>query len=111
MVKFFNIVIQLQSHLAEAMKRMRSGANEANVDRELLANLVVGFISAPRGTSKPFEILSIISNILKFTEEEKERVGLIRSRVVNSPRTPESFTEVTKFQLEFYGNVDIFPSK
>ena len=94
MVFPINLVIQLQSHLSEAMKRMRSGANEAFVDRQLLSNLVVGFISAPRGTSKPFEILNVIANILKFTDEEKEKVGLVRSKTVTSPKAQESFTEV-----------------
>lgn len=71
-------LLQLQSHLSEAMKRMRSGNVDDSVDRKLMANLLVGFINAPRGDSKRFEILGLISSVLKFSDDEKFKVGLAR---------------------------------
>ncbi|KNC96359.1 uncharacterized protein SPPG_08259 [Spizellomyces punctatus DAOM BR117] len=92
-------VIQLQAHLSEAMRRMRdAAASEENVDRRLITNLLVSFLSAPRGDTKRFEILSVISSVLKFEEEEKVRVGLVRSRgageVERREAVGESFTDM-----------------
>ncbi|KAJ3283964.1 hypothetical protein HK104_010146 [Borealophlyctis nickersoniae] len=72
-------VIQVQNHLAEAMRRIRDAAgSDENVDRRLVTNLIVSFLAAPRGDPKRFEILSVVSNVLRFTEEEKWKVGLAR---------------------------------
>ncbi|TPX56750.1 hypothetical protein SpCBS45565_g08350 [Spizellomyces sp. 'palustris'] len=92
-------VIQLQAHLSEAMRRMRdAAASEENVNRRLITNLLVSFLSAPRGDAKRFEILSVISSVLKFEEEEKVRVGLVRSRgageVEKREAVGESFTDM-----------------
>lgn len=100
-------VLQLQTHLAEAMRRIKevSDNSDLNVDRRLISNLIVQFMTIPRGDGKRFEILKIIANVLHFTEDEQYRVGLIRkpgggvSSVANSvaasrrtsmedPRTP-----------------------
>eukprot|EP00842_Homolaphlyctis_polyrhiza_P002551 jgi/Hompol1/3297/HPOL_006457-RA len=62
------------------MRRMRSGGAEESVDRKLIANLIVGFLSASRGDSKRFEILNLISSVLKFSDEEKFKVGLSRTQ-------------------------------
>lgn len=80
------LVIQLQSHLSDAMRRMRSGDNEQQVDTALLINLIVGFVSAPRGTSKPYEALTVIANVLKFTDEDRVKVGLMRAVSVSTGR-------------------------
>jgi GRAB domain len=55
--------------------------------RALLTNLIVNFVSAPRGTSKPYEALSVIANVLKLTESDRVKVGLLRQAgVIVSPR-------------------------
>ncbi|KAJ3032917.1 hypothetical protein HK097_005032, partial [Rhizophlyctis rosea] len=72
-------VIQVQTHLAEAMRRMRDAAgSDENVDRRLITNLVVSFLAAPRGDAKRFEILNVIGSVLRFSEEERYKVGLAR---------------------------------
>jgi len=68
-------VSQAQTHLSEAMRRMRDGT-ETSIDRRLVANLVVSFISSPRGDKTRYEMLNVISSVLNFTDEEKYRVGL-----------------------------------
>lgn len=74
------LVVQLQSHLSEAMKHMKeaSAANTENVDKRLITNLFVTFLGTPRGEKTRWDILNLIANILQFTEEEKYMVGLIR---------------------------------
>ena len=93
-------MIQVQTHLAEAMRRMRDAAGgDENVDRfvapliffsfphdcptnqnlgfrRLITNLVVSFLAAPRGDAKRFEILNVIGSVLRFSEEERYKVGL-----------------------------------
>ncbi|KAJ1534647.1 hypothetical protein HK096_003619 [Nowakowskiella sp. JEL0078] len=72
-------VIQFQAHLAEALRRIRElSQTDDNVDRRLITNLFVSFCAAPRGDRTRFEILQVISSVLRFSEEEKFKVGLIR---------------------------------
>jgi chromosome segregation ATPase len=68
-----NLATQAQAHLNEAMRRMRDGS-EATIDRRLLANLLVPFISSPRGDRKRYEMLGVIASVLDFNEEEKYKV-------------------------------------
>ncbi|TPX40242.1 hypothetical protein SeMB42_g04119 [Synchytrium endobioticum] len=71
--------VQLQNHLNEALRRMRDApAVENTVDRRLVSSLVVNFCAAPRsGVDKTrYEILRIMDGILKFTDDEKWKVGL-----------------------------------
>ncbi|KAI8344417.1 hypothetical protein BC941DRAFT_9703 [Chlamydoabsidia padenii] len=72
--------IILNEHLVEAMRRLKEESNESNVDRQLITNLVIGFLMAPRGDRKRYDILSIIANVLQMTDEQKEQVGLIRMK-------------------------------
>ncbi|KAI9202773.1 uncharacterized protein BJ171DRAFT_513162 [Polychytrium aggregatum] len=72
-------VIQLQAHLAEALRRLKDlTANEDNVDRKLITNLFISFVLTNRGDKNRYEILQLIAAILKFSEDEKCKVGLIR---------------------------------
>lgn len=48
--------------------------------RQLITNLLVGFFNAPRGDRKRFDILTIISNVLQLTDEQKEQIGLVRPK-------------------------------
>jgi GRAB domain len=70
--------------------------------RALLTNLIVNFVSAPRGTSKPYEALSVIANVLKLTESDRVKVGLLRQAgVIVSPRasvTPPGEVHYTLYQ-------------
>ncbi|KAI8646372.1 hypothetical protein BD408DRAFT_410120 [Parasitella parasitica] len=96
--------IILNEHLVEAMRKLKEEANESNVDRQLITNLLVGFFVAPRGDRKRYDILTIISNVLQLTEEQKEQIGLSRSKngatsagpispVLENPPQKESFTD------------------
>ncbi|CAO3681002.1 unnamed protein product [Rhizopus stolonifer] len=91
--------IILNEHLVEAMRKLKEETSEDNVDRQLITNLLVGFLNAPHGDRKKYDILSIISNVLHLNEEEKERIGLSRPKqslgspaIVEQPAA-ESFTD------------------
>ncbi|CAO3619789.1 unnamed protein product [Mucor fragilis] len=104
--------IILNEHLVEAMRKLKEETSESNVDRQLITNLLVGFLMAPRGDRKRYDILTIISNVLQLTEEQKEQIGLSRpkhgtstsgsnttafspitSPVLDKPPQKESFTD------------------
>lgn len=72
--------IILNEHLVEAMRKLKEETSENNVDRQLITNLLVGFFLAPRGDRKRYDILTIISNVLQLTEEQKEQIGLSRPK-------------------------------
>ncbi|KAF9178718.1 hypothetical protein BGZ51_007463 [Haplosporangium sp. Z 767] len=74
-------VIQ-QGHLTEAMRRLKEENSQNTVDIPLISNLFISFLNIPRGDQKRFEILQLISGVLKFTDEQREQAGLIRK--VNS---------------------------
>nr|CAG8502057.1 1672_t:CDS:2 [Entrophospora candida] len=77
--------IILNEHLTEALRRMREESSENNVDKRLITNLLIAFFNTPRGDSKRFEILQLMANMLQWSEEQKEKVGLIRKASINRP--------------------------
>ncbi|KAJ2830113.1 hypothetical protein IWW50_000475 [Coemansia erecta] len=88
-------VAVLKDHLNESMRRLREESSEFNLDKRVITNLIVGFLAMPYGDSKRFEILQLMSSILQFSEEQQEKVGLIRKAgrrvpVQESPGTPTS---------------------
>ncbi|KAJ2808981.1 hypothetical protein H4R20_000489 [Coemansia guatemalensis] len=94
-------VAVLKDHLNESMHRLREESSEFNLDKRVITNLVVGFLALPYGDSKRYEILQLMSSILQFSEEQQEKVGLIRKAGRRaplksaSPGTPTSETTPT----------------
>ncbi|KAJ2158148.1 hypothetical protein GGF46_003986 [Coemansia sp. RSA 552] len=93
-------VAVLKDHLNESMRRLREESSEFNLDKRVITNLIVGFLALPYGDSKRFEILKLMSSILQFTEEQQEKVGLIRKAgrrlpLQSRPGTPVSETSAT----------------
>lgn len=58
--------------------------------RQLISNLIIGFLMAPRGDRKRFEILTIIASVLQMSEEQKEQVGLLRPKNLRSSPSSNS---------------------
>ena len=86
-------IANLQSHLSEAMRRLKTGLNSDIVDKKLISNLIVQFLSLPRGDSKKFEILDVISGILDLSTSDKVKVGLLNDNV-DSPKESSTFTDM-----------------
>ncbi|KAJ3253207.1 hypothetical protein HDU77_004697 [Chytriomyces hyalinus] len=97
-------VISLETYLSEAIRRASSADNQ--VDRRLISNLIVQFMATQRGDSKRFEMLSVIASVLKFSDEDKVKIGLLRrigsgsggiaEKGGNTPRSPvgDSITDL-----------------
>ncbi|KAJ2599452.1 hypothetical protein H4R99_003710 [Coemansia sp. RSA 1722] len=78
-------VAVLKDHLGESMRRLREESNEFNLDKRVITNLIVGFLALPYGDSKRYEILQLMSSILQFSEEQQQKVGLIRKAGRRAP--------------------------
>ncbi|KAH9440477.1 hypothetical protein MJO28_016324 [Puccinia striiformis f. sp. tritici] len=76
----------LNEHLTEALRRLRKDSTEYSVDRRLVTNVLISFILTPREDTKRFEMLSLLSSILSWNEDEREQVGL--QRASTSPQKP-----------------------
>lgn len=69
----------LNEHLTEALRRLRNDQSDTNVDKRLVTNLLIQFITTPRADGKRYEMLNLIAGVLGWKEEERELAGLQRS--------------------------------
>ncbi|KAF8178261.1 hypothetical protein BJ912DRAFT_900458 [Pholiota molesta] len=68
----------MNEHLMEALRRLRRNSTETNVDRRLVTNVLLAFLSTPRADSKRFEMLTLLASILSWSDQEREKAGLQR---------------------------------
>ncbi|THH28591.1 hypothetical protein EUX98_g5599 [Antrodiella citrinella] len=66
----------MNDHLMEALRRLRRSSTDTNVDRRLVTNVLLSFLNTPRADSKRFEMLSLLSSILSWNDDEREKAGL-----------------------------------
>ena len=69
----------INEHLMEALRRLKRNSSDTNVDRRLVTNVVLSFLSTPRADSKRFETLSLLASILSWNDQEREKAGLQRT--------------------------------
>lgn len=74
-------------HLTEALRRLRKNQSDNNVDRRLVTNVLLSFLTTARADSKRFEMLSLLSTILSWDDEEREKAGLQRAPKGKGRRT------------------------
>ncbi|OCF56634.1 hypothetical protein L486_05487 [Kwoniella mangroviensis CBS 10435] len=70
-------------HLTEALRRLRKNSSDNNVDRRLVTNILLSFLTTSRGDTKRFEMLSLLSTILSWDDNEREKAGLQRKGGTN----------------------------
>lgn len=81
----------LNDHLTKALRFLKRGKPEDNVDRQLVTNHFLHFLALDRSDPKKFQILGLISALLGWTEQQKEQAGLLRQGTgVGSLRVPVS---------------------
>ncbi|KAK9451761.1 uncharacterized protein V1518DRAFT_409477 [Limtongia smithiae] len=68
----------LNEHLTKALRVLKRGGPDENVDRQLITNLLLSFLSLPRSDTKRFEVLQLIAACLSWNEEQKTTAGLVR---------------------------------
>ncbi|TWU75680.1 hypothetical protein ED733_007357 [Metarhizium rileyi] len=91
--------IVLNDHLTKALRYLKKTKPEDNVDRQVVTNHLLHFLTLDRGDAKRFQVLQVMAGYLKWTEEQREQAGLARPggsggslRLPSSPfhRTPSS---------------------
>ncbi|KAG5220119.1 Guanylate kinase [Salix suchowensis] len=69
----------INEHLMEALRRLRRNSSEVNVDRRLVSNVLLSFLTTPRGDAKRFEMLGLLATVLSWSDAER------RKRAYNGP--------------------------
>lgn len=68
----------LNDHLTKALRFLKRGNPEDNVDRQLVTNHFLHFLQLDRGDPKKFQVLGLIAALLGWNEVQKEQAGLLR---------------------------------
>lgn len=69
----------LNDHLTKALRFLKRGKPEDNVDRQLVTNHFLHFLALDRSDPKKFQILQLIAALLGWTEAQREQAGLLRA--------------------------------
>jgi hypothetical protein len=71
----------------EALRRLRRNSTDTNVDRRLVTNVLLSFLTTPRADPKRFEMLSLLASVLSWSDPEREKAGLQRTQSTLAPST------------------------
>ncbi|KAH5556707.1 hypothetical protein HBI26_220170 [Parastagonospora nodorum] len=70
--------VTLNEHLTKALRILKKGRPEDNVDKQIITNYFLHFLGLDRSDPKKFEALQLISALLGWTDEQREQAGLAR---------------------------------
>ncbi|KZF25717.1 golgi matrix protein [Xylona heveae TC161] len=99
----------LNDHLTKALRFLKRGRPEDNVDRQIVTNHFLRFLALDRADPKKFQVLQLIAALLDWTDEQREQAGLARPGTSNSNlraplspfhRTPSTPTVLTELPSE-----------
>jgi hypothetical protein len=95
--------VTLNEHLTKALRMLRKGRPEENVDRQIVSNYILHFLAIDRSDPKKFEALQLIASLLNWNDgtspwalfrshlectksdvEQREQAGLARPGASNS---------------------------
>ncbi|KAF5965495.1 RUD3-like suppressor [Fusarium bulbicola] len=83
--------IVLNDHLTKALRYLKKTKPEDNVDRQIVTNHLLHFLTLDRGDAKRFQVLQVMAGYLNWTDEQREQAGLARPGTSsNSLRLPMS---------------------
>lgn len=68
----------LNDHLTKALRFLKRGKPEDNVDRQLVTNHFLHFLALDRSDPKKFQVLQLIAALLGWSEQQREQAGLLR---------------------------------
>ncbi|KAJ5297989.1 hypothetical protein N7508_008238 [Penicillium antarcticum] len=99
--------VTLNDHLTKALRFLKKGKPEDNVDRHIVTNHLLHFLALDRSDPKKFQILQLFAALLGWNDEQREQAGLARPgtssmpaklRVPGTPmRTPSTPNLATDF--------------
>ncbi|KAJ5768820.1 hypothetical protein N7520_003379 [Penicillium odoratum] len=70
--------VTLNDHLTKALRFLKKGKPEDNVDRHIVTNHLLHFLALDRSDPKKFQILQLIAALLGWDDEQREQAGLAR---------------------------------
>ncbi|KAL8983062.1 MAG: hypothetical protein Q9205_002592 [Flavoplaca limonia] len=73
----------LNDHLTKALRYLKKGKPEDNIDKQLVTNHILHFLGLERSDPKKFQILQIIAALLGWDDEQREQAGLARPGASN----------------------------
>ncbi|KAL6707895.1 hypothetical protein ACN47E_003569 [Coniothyrium glycines] len=79
--------VTLNEHLTKALRILKKGRPEDNVDRQIITNYFLHFLAIDRSDPKKFEALQLISALLGWTDEQREQAGLARPGTASTSST------------------------
>ncbi|GAB1312967.1 hypothetical protein MFIFM68171_03177 [Madurella fahalii] len=82
--------IVLNDHLTKALKYIKKTKPEETIDKQLVTNHFLQFLSLDRSDPKKFQILQVMAGLLSWTDEQREKAGLARPGTAGSLRLPTS---------------------
>lgn len=87
--------VTLNEHLTKALRMIQKNSQGDTVDKQLVTNMLLSFLSLPRADTKRFEVLQLISNYLGWDDDQNIQAGLRSSGAgaaagIKSPMTPTS---------------------
>ena len=93
--------IILNEHLTKALAMLKQNNDSESVDKELISNLFISFVTIPRGDPKKFEVLELISSFLNWDTDKKTQAGLIQNMSnTNSESRTQNFVSLWTEFLE-----------
>ncbi|RMZ85880.1 hypothetical protein DV737_g372, partial [Chaetothyriales sp. CBS 132003] len=78
----------LNDHLTKALRFLKRGKADDNVDRHIVTSYLLQFLALDRSDPKKFQVLQLIAALLGWSEEEKEKAGLARPGAASHSHTP-----------------------
>ncbi|KIV79484.1 hypothetical protein PV11_07044 [Exophiala sideris] len=74
----------LNDHLTKALRFLKKGKPEDNVDRQIVTNHFLHFLALDRSDPKKFQVLQLIAALLGWNDEQREQAGLARPGGISS---------------------------
>jgi len=75
--------VTLNDYLTKALRFLKRGKPEDNVDRQLVTNHFLHFLALDRSDPKKFQVLQLIAALLAWNDQQREQAGLVRQGAGN----------------------------
>jgi regulator of replication initiation timing len=72
------IAVILNEHLTKALRLLKRASPSSTVDKLVMTNFLLQFLSLPREDTKRYEILNLIASLLEWNDEQRQKAGLAR---------------------------------
>ncbi|KAL2258631.1 hypothetical protein VTK26DRAFT_8006 [Humicola hyalothermophila] len=77
--------IVLNDHLTKALKYIKKTKPEETIDKQLVSNHFLQFLSLDRSDPKKFQILQVMAGLLSWDDSQREKAGLARPGASATP--------------------------